>query len=331
MTERIHRRLWARNAHHGGRRGGARPLSLAIAAVCLLAFAPRARAATYIYWADPSAHAISRANADGRHVVHDFIKHVQFACGLAIEGRYIYWANLYNAHGTGPGTTIGRARLNGTGVDNSFIRGADWPCGVAANSTSIYWADGPSQNPSRQGDEDGTIGEANLDGGGVIPALFNIGNGALGSGMPLSAVLEGALAVTDTQLYWGDWENNTIGTANLDGSDANDQLVNLPDGTEPQGLALTGSSVYWAGSFRQRGAIGTAGLDGSQVRPRLLQPSQGGICGMATDGRSLYWTWVNDFSLNSGVARVGLTGSGLNQFLTGRSGGVGCGIAVAQL
>jgi virginiamycin B lyase len=320
MTKQIHNRG----------RGLSRALSLAIVVVCLLACAPRAGAATHIYWADPSAHAISRANADGRHVLHDFIKHVQFACGLAVAGDYIYWANLYNSRGTGPGTTIGRARLNGTGVDNSFIRGADWPCGVAANATSIYWADGPSQNPSRQGDEDGTIGEANLDGDSVVPALFNVGNGAFGSGVPASAVLEGAVAVSDTQLYWGDWANDTIGAANLDGSAANDQLVALPGGTEPQGLAVTGNSLYWAGSFRQRGEIGSVGLDGSHVRLNLLRPSQGGICGMASDGTSLYWTWVNDFSLNSGVGRVGLNGSGLNQFLTGRGGGIGCGIAVAQ-
>lgn len=316
MTERLHIR--------------ARGLVLAIAAVCLLAVAPRARAASYIYWADPSAHAISRANADGRHVIHNFIRHVQFACGLAVEGDYIYWANLYNARGTGPGTTIGRARLNGTGVDNSFIRGADWPCGVAANATSIYWADGPSQNPSRQGDEDGTIGTASVDGAAVVPALLNVGNGAFGSTSPASAVLEGALAVTNTQLYWGDWANDTIGEANLDGSDANDLLVNLSSGTRPQGLAVAGDSLFWAGSFRQRGEIGTAGLGGSPVNLNLLRPSQGGICGMATDGRSLYWTWVNDFSLNSGVGRVGLNGRGLNQFLTGRGGGIGCGIAVSN-
>jgi hypothetical protein len=320
MTEQIH--------HRG--RGLARPVSLAIAVVCLLAVAPRARAASYIYWADPSAHAISRATANGRHVVHDFIKHVQFACGLAIEGGYIYWANLYNARGTGPGTTIGRARLNGTGVDNSFIRGADWPCGVAANASNIYWADGPSQNPSKQGDEDGTIGEANLNGAGVFPALFNTGDGTLGAGIPVSIILDGALAVSDTQLYWGDWENNTIGEANLNGSGPNDQLVTLAGGTKPQGLAIAGNSLYWAGTFRQRGEIGTAALDGSQVSLSLLRPSQGGICGMATDGDSLYWTWVNDFSLDGGVARVGLNGRGLSQFLTGHSGGVGCGIAVAQ-
>jgi hypothetical protein len=316
MTERLYTR--------------GRGLSIAIVVFCVLAIAPCASATTYIYWADPSAHAISRADASGRHVIHEFIKHVQFACGLAVEGDYIYWANLYNAHGTGPGTTIGRARLNGTGVDNSFIRGADWPCGVGVNATSIYWADGPSQNPSRQGDEDGTIGEAELDGGGVTPALFNIGNGSLGSGIPVSIALEGALAVSNSQLYWGDWENNTIGAANLDGSDPNDQLVSLPRGAEPQGLALAGNSLYWAGAFGQRGEIGAAGLGGLQASRSVVRPSQGGLCGMATDGKSLYWTWVNDFSLDSGVARVGVDGSGLNQFLTGRSGGVGCGIAVAQ-
>jgi hypothetical protein len=147
------------NADQPARAGLSLGRAIGTALVLMLVFAARANATTYVYWADPSDHAISRANANGSGVVHRFIKHVQFACGLAIEGSYIYWGNLYNASGNGPGTTIGRASLNGTGVDNTFIRGADWPCGVTTNGSTLFWADGASQNPSSQPDEDGTIGE----------------------------------------------------------------------------------------------------------------------------------------------------------------------------
>ncbi len=310
-----------------GRRGRIRVLGLLAVLIFALVVASQASAA-YIYWADPGEHAISRANLDGTGVIRKFIKHVQFPCGLAIQGGYIYWANLWNAGQNGPGTTIGRASLNGTGVDNSFITGADWPCGVTIDGSSIYWADGATQNPGTQPDEDGTIGRANLDGTGVTPAVVDANTSAFNDGLGDPVVLEAALASSGSQLFWGDWGNDTVGQANVDGSNSNDDLITLATGTAPEGLAVTGGQVYWAGSGSNSAEIGRANLDGSQVDQSFLSPSQGGICGLTTDGTSLYWTWVNDLSLNGGVARVGLNGQGLNQFLTGHKIGVGCGIAV---
>lgn len=318
------------NANQPARAGLSFGRVIGIALALMLVFAARASATTYVYWADPSDHAISRANANGSGVVHKFIKHVQSACGLTIEGSYVYWGNLYNASGDGPGTTIGRASLNGTGVDNTFIKGADWPCGVTANASSIFWADGDSQNPSSQPDEDGTIGEANLDGSGVVPALLNIGNSPFGLAAPPSAELAGALTATATNLYWGDWINDSIGDANLDGSGASDDLIGLARGARPEGLTVDGNQLYWAGSAGHHGDIGRGSLDGTGVAPAVIMPPQGGICGIANDGAHLYWTWVNDLGLSGGVARASIAGSGLNEFLTGRSGGVGCGVAVAD-
>ena len=64
---------------------------------------------------------------------------------MAVNARYIYWANDY---------TIGRASLNGTDVNQRFITGTNVPAGLALTSDHIYWTN----------EYGNTIGRANLDG-----------------------------------------------------------------------------------------------------------------------------------------------------------------------
>jgi hypothetical protein len=287
----------------------------------VLAIAPRANAA-YIYWADPGDNAISRANVDGTHVIRQFVKHAQYPCGVAVDARHIYWANLWNSRQDGPGTTIGRANLDGSRVTNAFIRGALWPCGVAVGASHLYWADGGSQNPGTQPAMDGTIGSARLDGRGIVRSLVvaNATNG--GSAV---AEIQGGLALDGAHLYWGDWANDTIGIANLDGTGANDSFISLPSGTGPEAVAVTGGRIYWGGA---EGRIGRANVNGTGIAPEYLRFPEGGLCGMASSSTSVYWAWVNDLGFRGGIGRAALNDHGTIEFLTGKNGGVGCGIAV---
>ena len=68
--------------------------------------------------------------------------------GLAVDGNYIYWADLgYNR--------IGRADLDGQNVNLSFISlPSCGPRGVAVDRSHIYWTNSFL----------GTLGEADLDG-----------------------------------------------------------------------------------------------------------------------------------------------------------------------
>ena len=70
---------------------------------------------------------IGRANLNGAGADEDFIPLVGNACGVAVDGAHVYWAD-------GP---VGRANLDGTGVDRNFIPQALSFCGVAVDALSL--------------------------------------------------------------------------------------------------------------------------------------------------------------------------------------------------
>ena len=79
---------------------------------------------TYIYWSSANG-TIGRADLNGTHVDHTFIKSSDAPRGVAVDSAYIYWAN---ADGT-----IGRANLDGTHVNEKFVKGASFACGLAVD------------------------------------------------------------------------------------------------------------------------------------------------------------------------------------------------------
>src|SRR5580704_8106692 len=97
------------------------PIRLTIAALAVaLSFVFAASAQAYVYWGDPNAGTIGRANLDGSDASDAFIQNGGSPGALAVNGSYIYWANE-------SGGTIGRAKLDGTEVDPTFITGLDEP------------------------------------------------------------------------------------------------------------------------------------------------------------------------------------------------------------
>jgi hypothetical protein len=91
-------------------------------------------------------------------------------------------------------------------------------------------------------------------------------------------------------VYWINWSHTaaqgSIGRANLDGTGANQNFIALPTGaaSEPHGLAVDGSHIYWS-----HGAIGRANLDGTGVDENFITPVVGGAYAVAVDASHIYW------------------------------------------
>jgi virginiamycin B lyase len=201
---------------------------------------------THIYWVSSRDNGtIGRASLDGTGANPNFITAAGNPVGLAIDGSHIYWANNVS------GGSIGRANLDGSGANSFFATGASFPTGVAVDGAHIYWA---NYNPR-------AIGRANLD-----------GSAATASFIPVSTPSQlGGVTVNATHIYWSDLGPGVgnmapIGRANLDGTDPNPNFIT--GATNPDGLAVDGSHIYWANSGS--GTIGRATLDGTGVNQSFI-------------------------------------------------------------
>jgi hypothetical protein len=103
---------------------------------------------------------------------------------------------------------------------------------------------------------------------------------------------------TDSRfIYWtqGDATDGSIGRANLDGSDANQEFIPHAAGiTDPSGIAVTPTAIYWQNGG---GTIGRANIDGSAPNPGFIATTTS-TCGLAADSNFLYF-------LNNGGTQIG--------------------------
>lgn len=88
--------------------------------------APQEIAATnrYLYWTDPAAGAIGRANLDGSGVDNRFIEDLGEPTGITTDGTHLYWGDRAT-------DTIGRANLDGSAVRADWIDSIADPTGLA--------------------------------------------------------------------------------------------------------------------------------------------------------------------------------------------------------
>jgi virginiamycin B lyase len=116
-----------------------------------------------------------------------------------------------------------------------------------------------------------------------------------------------ALAVGPPRIYWANQgSSNTIGEANLDGTDVNQSLI--AGVTGPVGVAVDDQHVYWASYVS--GTIGEANLDGTDVNQSFIAAASSPF-GVAVDGRHVYWT-----NPSSGtIGEANLDGTGVDQSL----------------
>ncbi len=133
-----------------------------------------------------------------------------------------------------------------------------------------------------------------------------------------------ALDPAEGKLYWTNWNTNSIGVANLDGSGA--ALLNTEGATVagPSGLAIDPAArrIYWANSESGASALpdtisyanlnGSGGGDLNTTGATVSEPFS-----VAIDpaGGRLYWT--NDFDTTDSISYANLDGSGGDDLDTG--------------
>jgi streptogramin lyase len=273
------------------------PLALALS----LHFAASAQA--YVYWADPAAGTIGRANLDGTSVSDAFIHTGGEPRAVAVDGSHVYWANY-------AGGTIGRADLDGSGIEPSFITGAGHPNGVATTASYIFWT-----NPT--GEE---IGRAALTGGEKKPELIK------------SVLAPCGIAVDSGSVYWSSISvsEGIVGRAPFTGAVPRYEFVKETGAATMCGLAVNSANIFWAntGFLSNNGTqIGRANAsDGKSPNPSLIGEALG-PCGVATFGTQLYWA----NSGNGTIGRANTDGTGVVPKLVETGGGEICGVAVDSL
>src|SRR4051794_7423536 len=117
-----------------------------------------------------------------------------------------------------------------------------------------------------------------------------------------------AVALDSKYLYWAHGNSTTgaIGRAKLDGTDVQPSFIPHAAGVnDPYGIALTPTSIYWVSS--NGSSIGRADINGANPNPSfILDPPSSHPCGLATDGKYLYFSSYPSGSPN--IARVPLAG-----------------------
>jgi virginiamycin B lyase len=187
--------------------------------------------------------------------------------GIALGGPYVYWST---EHGPRDRGAIMRASLSGGHV-RRVVGGLTSADSVVAVDGYVYWAGQDA------------IGRVALNGSHLQRHLIDL------PPQQGVAVADG-LATDGTYLYFSSCDDNTIGRADLDGSQLEQPLISLAAKSCPQGLAVAGSHIYWTqlGS----GTIGRANLDASDVDGRWLNiHSRQGPFQIVADHAHVYWTW----------------------------------------
>ena len=247
-----------------------------------------------IYWTDRGSWKIQRANLDGTNVQDLVTTGLGLPGGIALDmaGGKMYWTDWIR-------NKIQRANLDGTNVEDLVTTGLNYPWDITLDVADgkMYWVMGSI------GEDDGEIRRANLDGTNVQILgtglhepnyiTLDVAGGKMywtiaeaGASAIQRANLDGtnvevivpsehfglpggvALAVSGDKLYWTDWSRDTIGCANLDGSNVQTLVTGLD---YPWGITLdvAGGKIYWTidplGSS-DTGKIQRANLDGTNVQ-----------------------------------------------------------------
>ncbi len=283
-------------------RGGLATAALVAGLAGALALCPSAGA--QLYWANEGTNTISRASLDGLTVDASYVTGATAPTGVAIDGLHVYWS-----HAGGVSGSIGRADLDGTtNKTQTLISTSSAPQGVALDSARVYWTHVVSSA--------GEVGRATLAGFGVNPSFVATANtspcgvasdaddeywanggspGSIGSAHGNTLTSQNLIPGTFTSdpcgvaragpyLYWANQGGESIGRADLDGSNPIPSFVDTdPAGdiaSVPCGLAIDGSHIYWADQGTDK--IGRADIDGSDPDPDFISAGIGSDpCGMA--------------------------------------------------
>ena len=93
------------------------------------------------------------------------------------------------------------------------------------------------------------------------------------------------VAVAVRHIYWANLNTNTIGRADLDGSNPNQSFIT--GASTPRGVAVDAEHIYWANSFTD--TIGRADLDGANPNQSFITGASKPR-GVTVDAEHIYWT-----------------------------------------
>jgi hypothetical protein len=120
-----------------------------------------------------------------------------------------------------------------------------------------------------------------------------------------------SLGLASAQIYWP--SGHAIWAANLDGSSPH---AIVTSSTDPEGLAVDSSHLYWADGTV--GTINEASLDGTG--PHAIVTGRQLPLGMAVSGSHIYWSDQGDRADRAGsIWEAGLDGSDPHAVVTGQS------------
>jgi hypothetical protein len=211
---------------------------------------------SYVYWTNNGNTTIGRASLDGTAAVQNWMKLGGDIDGIAVDANFIYWTDVSNTTGA-----VNRARIDGSSpsplVPGNCTTGVCYADGIAVDGTYIYWADGGNgyigragnrgqyaaqptwiQTPSAGGptavavnstsiywtNYGGVSGSADL--GSIERASVTDGSGATTLSIP-GVNRPNGIAVEGNYIYWTNSGSNSIGRANLDGSDPRPSFIQL--------------------------------------------------------------------------------------------------------
>lgn len=233
-------------------------LSATLALLAPMLAWPAGAAADVMYWTDFIGETIERANVDGTGRI-TLITGLDNPHGIALDvaNNHMYWAE----YGSG---SIRRADLDGTNIVDIVTGISGNPAGLAIDFVDhkLYWTTAYLY--------DSAIYRANLDGSDVE--------------LVVETTSPRDIFLTATRMYWTDWYEGTLESANLDGTD---HKILRTDLLLPYGLEVDVANglIYWAELERIR----RANLDGTDAQDVLATENPVALALDRQSGR-LYWS-----------------------------------------
>jgi len=209
----------------------------------------------------------------------------QAALGVAVDGSHVYWVD--------PTTeTIGRADLNGTPASREpeFIKPGAVKCEVPGA-------------PGTFEDVESTPRYVAVDAGHVYWTNTGCSSGEFGT------AVEGS---------------GTIGRADISGSEASIKPAFIEGASNPQGIAVNATHIYWANAGRAAGvrAIGWATIEGGEVNQNFI-PATGGETkpyGVALSPTHVYYSGNEEGEDHGFIRRLTLEGGEQESLFIGKEG-----------
>jgi len=253
----------------------------------------------HIYWANPKAGTIGRADLNGcGNPEPNFVTGADNPQYVAVDAEHLYWTSDAGKGDTGEGA-IGRAKLGAGGaeeIDQDFIEGASKPQGIAVNSEYVYWANAGGTFETR------TIGRAKLGAG----AAEEIDQDFIGVDSGIQEHTPQGIAINASHIYAAvnsTQEFSSIKRWDINGGSAapvtffDSQHLNIPG---LRGIALDAGHVYWARQgFDTIGRINLE-LEASSAEDREFIGEAGHPQGLAVDGARIYWSANGEIPPNAG-------------------------------